>query len=332
MAIRHVGQGWRVDIQPGGRGGKRYRKTFKTKIDALRWETAVKGKVAGNPSFQMVKKDNRRLSELVTLWYDLHGINLKAAGDTYRRLLALSRALGNPPASMFTPQCFAEYRAKRIAEGLSPNTLNRERSYLAGVFGELRRLGHWEGGNPLARVRPIRVAQTELSFLNFDQINRLLSSLADSKNQDVLLIAKVSLVTGARWSEAEKLRREHVRASPGLVTFIDTKSGKNRAVPIDDSLAGELASRLDRGLFRRSYFAFRSAMIRAEIHLPDGQLAHVLRHTFASHFMMQGGNILTLQRILGHSSLVVTMRYAHLAPDHLQEVLRLNPLSALTLR
>ena len=57
-----------------------------------------------------------------------------------------------------------------------------------------------------------------------------------------------------------------------------------------------------------------------------------LRHTFASHFMMNGGNILVLQRSLGHANLTMTMRYAHLAPDHLQEVVKLNPLTALTAR
>ncbi|WP_437124277.1 tyrosine-type recombinase/integrase [Burkholderia multivorans] len=71
--------------------------------------------------------------------------------------------------------------------------------------------------------------------------------------------------------------------------------------------------------------AFREAVDRAKIELPDGQLTHVLRHTFASHFMMNGGNILSLQRILGHASLTVTMRYAHLAPDHL-EAKRFNAL------
>lgn len=60
--------------------------------------------------------------------------------------------------------------------------------------------------------------------------------------------------------------------------------------------------------------------------LPRGQKSHVLRHTFASHFMMNGGYILTRQKILGHSSLTLTMRYAHLAPDFLQEVIRLGPL------
>ena len=44
---------------------------------------------------------------------------------------------------------------------------------------------------------------------------------------------------------------------------------------------------------------------------------HVLRHTFASHFIMAGGNILTLQKILGHSDVKITLMYAHLAPDFL---------------
>lgn len=60
--------------------------------------------------------------------------------------------------------------------------------------------------------------------------------------------------------------------------------------------------------------------------LPEGQALHVLRHTFASHFMMGGGNILTLQRILGHSNITQTMMYAHFSPDHLMDAVKLNPL------
>ena len=82
-------------------------------------------------------------------------------------------------------------------------------------------------------------------------------------------------------------------------------------------------------IFKSSSAAFRSAIGRCGIQLPDGQLTHVLRHTFASHFMMNGGNILTLQRILGHSNLTMTMKYAHLAPEHLQEAVKLNPITRL---
>lgn len=79
-------------------------------------------------------------------------------------------------------------------------------------------------------------------------------------------------------------------------------------------------------LFKPCYSALRKALQRAGIETPAGQLTHVLRHTFASHFMMNDGNILVLKRILGHTDIKVTMRYAHFAPDHLLEVMLLNPL------
>lgn len=54
----------------------------------------------------------------------------------------------------------------------------------------------------------------------------------------------------------------------------------------------------------------------------------MLRHTFASHFVMNGGNIITLQRILGHATIQQTMAYAHFAPGYLQDAVALNPLKA----
>lgn len=79
-------------------------------------------------------------------------------------------------------------------------------------------------------------------------------------------------------------------------------------------------------LFAPAYDAFKSALTRGGIELPKGQRTHVLRHTFASHFMMRGGNILVLQQILGHSTIMMTMRYAHFAPNHLDAAVALNPL------
>lgn len=69
----------------------------------------------------------------------------------------------------------------------------------------------------------------------------------------------------------------------------------------------------------------RQTLDATNLVLPAGQSSHVLRHTSASRFVMNGGNILTLQKILGHQSLAMTMRYAHLAPDHLQDAVRLGP-------
>ncbi|WP_230973025.1 tyrosine-type recombinase/integrase, partial [Burkholderia vietnamiensis] len=121
----------------------------------------------------------------------------------------------------------------------------------------------------------------------------------------------------------------------GLIQYARTKSGKTRAIPIDTALFEEIhghytAHGKGAHIFDSAAAAFRKAIDRANIELPDGQLTHVLRHTFASHFMLNGGNILTLQRILGHASLTMTMRYAHLSPDHLEEAKRYNALASLS--
>jgi site-specific recombinase XerD len=226
---------------------------------------------------------------------------------------------------------FASYRRKRMDDGISQNNLNREHSYLRSVFNELSRLGYWKGENPLSKIRQFKIQERELTYLTLEQIKKLLTEMEAGRNADAIVITKICLSTGARWSEAEEIRTTQIQK--GLLQFALTKSGKNRAVPVDKDLHKELteiAKTSETGrLFKYAYSAFRDAVERSGLKLPEGQLTHVLRHTFASHFMMNGGNILTLQRILGHSSLAMTMKYAHLAPDHLQEAVKLNPLSRL---
>lgn len=332
MAIKRTENGWLADIQPGGRGAKRFRKTFKTKAEALAWEAWLTTKVNTEPEWRPQRRDTRKLTELVGLWHTHHGHNLRAAKDTRARLLAMCKAMGDPTADKFTAEMFAEYRAVRQKTGISAGGINREHAYLRAVFNELRRLGLWTRENPLSAIRQVRQVERELSFLTQEEIKRLLSQLGS--DQDALMVSKVCLATGARWGEAEKLTAQQVRN--GAISFSGTKSGKNRAVPIthefETSLQSFAGNRLDGRLFNDCYNGFRKAVTATKLALPDGQLTHVLRHTFASHFMMNGGNILALQRVLGHASLTMTMRYAHLAPDHLQEVRQINPLALIESR
>ena len=164
---------------------------------------------------------------------------------------------------------------------------------------------------------------TELAFLYERDIYRLLLECDNSRNPDLGLIVRICLATGARWSEAETLTQSQVM--PYKITFVNTKSKKNRTVPISKELFDMLPKKRGR-LFNDAYESFENAVTRAEIELPKGQLTHVLRHTFASHFMMNGGNILVLKEILGHSTIEMTMRYAHFAPSHLESAVKLNPL------
>ncbi|WP_413482910.1 tyrosine-type recombinase/integrase [Morganella psychrotolerans] len=160
-----------------------------------------------------------------------------------------------------------------------------------------------------------------MSFLNSDEIAVLLKNL----DGDDYNIAVLCLSTGARWAEALRLKREHIIQNK--VRFTYTKTRKPRIVPISAELA-ELICRDKKDLLfpRVSYQHFRRKLKEAKPSLPAGQATHVLRHSFATHFMINGGSIITLQRLLGHSSLSQTMTYAHFAPDFLQDAIMFNPL------
>ncbi|MBY4675909.1 phage integrase [Marinobacterium arenosum] len=328
MAIRKTESGWKVDIQPGGRSGlKRYRKTFQTKAEALAYEAFIRRKYIEGEPWGLKKKDQTRLSELIDLWFSLHGKQLKDTENRLRILKGTCERLGDPLAVDLSPSMFTRYRATRLTS-VKPNTVNHEQAYLSAVYGTLVKFGEWKHGNPLAGLPKIKHDEAELSWLNHEQIQRLLSHMDEMRNKDAALITRLCLSTGARWSEAENLKRSHVL--PGRVHFVGTKSRRNRFVPISPDLEQDLRRRLNKGPFDSSYNTFTTALTKAEIDLPRGQRTHVLRHTFASHFVMNGGNILTLQKILGHSDIKMTMRYAHLAPEHLNEAVRMNPISKMT--
>lgn len=333
MSIKKKVIGWQVDSQPGGRGAKRFRKSFDTQAEAKRYEAWLKSQINQNADWQPEKRDQRELSELVALWYEHHGIGLKAGQETLRSLNALCKALGNPIAGEFKAELFTRYRTQRLESGTSANSLNHEHAYLRSVFNELARLGLWKRENPLKLLRPFKLEERELSFLTLEQVQTLLEALDRSKNLHLGLIARVCLSTGARWGEAEELRIAQIKN--GLIQYARTKSGRVRAVPITKEL-DELLKRHHKQhgtgerLFTSSRSAFAVALARTNLKLEDGQMTHVLRHTFASHFIMQTNDILSLQKVLGHSDLKMTMRYAHLAKGHLDKVTINNPLTLLT--
>ncbi|PCM43767.1 hypothetical protein CPA50_15545 [Marinobacter sp. ANT_B65] len=123
----------------------------------------------------------------------------------------------------------------------------------------------------------------------------------------------ICLATGARWIEAETLTNSGFVT--GKVIFRDTKNGKSRAVPIDPKIQEQIREHALPGpgrLFGPCRSAFRAAYKRCGFSTPQ-QLTHIL----------------TLQRILGHGNITMTMKYAHLSPGHLESARRLSPVSQL---
>ncbi|MDP8173649.1 tyrosine-type recombinase/integrase [Pasteurella skyensis] len=320
--------------------GKRVRRWFATKGEANRFFNAIKQQ--NNPIFQAITSSlpeaPKRLSEMADLWYDLHGVSLVGGEATLTRLKNISHFLGDPYYPDLAVGMFAEFRKKRLSgeirfphsanlgdRDLSISSVNLDLSQFKAMINELIRLDIWKGDNPLKKLRPFKKKEGVIHFLQVDEIKRLICA-CDSISSDLSLIVKLCLATGARWSEIQQLKGSQVIEYK--LTFTKTKSGKNRSVPISPELYKLIPKKQGR-LFSDCYRKFNTALKKANITLPNGQLTHVLRHSFASHFMMNGGNILVLKEILGHSDIKMTMRYAHFSPSYLETAVELNPLKNL---
>lgn len=317
MPIKKLDDGrYLVDMRPTGRNGKRIRKVFNKKTEAIafeRYTQAHVGKETGTT-------DRRKLSEFFELWWSYHGITLKNAHIEYRQLRNTISDLGDPQINRFNKLILLEYRSKRLKNGVSAATINRDLYRLSGMLSALTKLEFFNSTNPIKGLPTLKEQRAEMTFLTHEEIKKLLNSLTG----DYKLVALLCLSTGARWAEAAKLKSEQV--INGRVTFLETKNGKSRTVPISDELQNLLKTKPSGLLFKVVYNTFRQRMKKVKTDLPYGQATHILRHTFASHFMMNGGNIVALQQILGHASIQQTMTYAHLSPDYMQFAITLNPL------
>ncbi|EDS6072678.1 tyrosine-type recombinase/integrase [Salmonella enterica subsp. enterica serovar Pomona] len=336
MAVRKIDSGeWLCDLRPTGVKGKRIRKKFATKGEALAYEKYIASEMEEKP-WLGEKQDNRRLSELIEQWHDLYGRTLSDADRMMSKLKGICAGMGDPIAAQITSADFSQYREGRLKGEIpdvngrlmpiQPQTVNHEQRNLSAVFGTLKKLGHWSLPNPLVGIPTFKIDEKMVSFLYPEEIKSLLQYLSESSSDSVFIITKICLATGARWSEAENL--EGAQVTPYRITYKNTKNGKVRSIPISKELYDEIPKKRGR-LFTPCRKTFERVVTKAGIELPDGQCTHVLRHTFASHFMMNGGNILVLKEILGHSDIKMTMIYAHFAPTHLEDAVLKNPLANL---
>lgn len=248
MPVRKLADGqWIADFytvdRANGKDGKRIRKKFSTKGEALAFENYSIKRVEDSP-WLVDGLDKRHLTDLVHLWFDRHGITLRDGERRKGAMLWAAECMGYPLATEFSAQLFTAYRTKRLdghfarttrVAKVSSRTMNLEHAYFLAVFNELKRIGEWSPPNPLDSVRKFRTDEAEMAYLDHDQIQHLLKECRNSKAEDLEMVVKVCLSTGARWSEGEGLKSTQVKN--GKITFIKTKGKRNRTIPITEKLA-----------------------------------------------------------------------------------------------
>src|SRR5205809_3447343 len=238
--------------------------------------------------------------------------------------------VGARPLRSILPLMIERYVAQREKE-VAPATVNRELAFVKRVFAVAMENGLVER-NPAKPVKFLREPSGRVRFLS-DEEETALHAAVGEKDWPVIAFA---LNTGLRRGEQFNLRWENVNLANRVLTIPRSKHGGSRHVQLNDTAMAvlrALPSRFhSRWVFPSAtgktpmsannfrYRVFDPAVEGARI---DDFTWHDMRHTFASRLVMRGADLRTVQELLGHKTLAMTLRYAHLSPTHLHQAVKL---------
>src|SRR2546427_3901212 len=272
--------------------------------------------------------------DFAQMYLERAGPLLKSIRTERNRVLAWAREFGTRPLGQITRTEIEAWRRERMSK-CRPATINRDLSRLRHM---LNIAVEWEllEESPMKGMKFLRENNARTRYLSVGECHRLIDSCMAPH---IRAIVTVALHTGMRLGEILNLRWQDLDLSSGFILVRDSKNGQARQVPMDSMISTLLRSwpRLsDQDIVFTSVLTggrivdvrtgFLNACKRAgltDLHFHD------LRHTFASQFVMSGGSLYTCQRVLGHKSITMTQRYAHLSPTYkIKAIDRMNTLWA----
>lgn len=316
MSIRKIGNRWQVRVRTG-RGRPRFEQTLPrgaTREDARTLEVKVRREKI---NAAIGRKPEYLIEDALDQWEKTEARNLKSWDKDlkYRFDILRSRIAGKPLLELVEVSETIKIAGQKT--GMSPAGINR---YVA----LLRRLGNlaerWGWTDlPLGRRVTLLPEHSERHvYLEPEAVDKL-ARATDPLTADMIYFAAL---TGLRLGEMLRLRPEQIRGST-LALDAQTKSGKPRGIPLPPQAVQIAAKRLPWGvgvpLLRKRFVAARTAAGMPTVRWHD------LRHTYASWLVQAGQPLTAVRDLLGHSSLSVTTRYAHLAPAHLEAAVATLP-------
>lgn len=340
-SIQRRGDSWRVQVRL--KGAPPQRASFKRRTDAVQWAERVQGELRAGRHFPGSAARRRTVAELLDR-YEAEVLPHYSRREQVQRRgkLAWWR-------SQLGPRFLVDLAAAEISEcklklargkGLSgtpaaPATQTRYLAVLKHALSVARREWEWIEENPAERVRSPKEPRGRVRFLSDGERDRLLEACRTSRNPTLYPLVVVALSTGARLGELLQLRWRDVDLHRGLATVHDTKNGERRALALQGlalDVLRELASvrrlgtdRVYCGRRGKADFprrAWLAALSQAEI---EDFRFHDLRHTSASYLAMSGATLAEIAEVLGHKTLAMVKRYAHLTEQHTSAVVaRMN--------
>jgi len=338
---------WRYQMDVVDYSGKRVRENFKTKKAARAEESAyIKAKAEGKSILNKKKGLEITFNELAEE-YEAEFKHQPSYLSYKKRILErVKDAFGEKKLSQITYLDLERYRNKRreteTRRGMKPtaSTLNKEVGVLTHMFNKAVQ---WDmiDRSPFDGKESLRDKENNgrLRYLSKAEISRLLAKCPKHLQE----IVEVALHTGMRRGELFNLKWRDIAGR--FIYLTETKNDEPRQIPINKKLA-EILKRIKLrqwrvGLQSEHVFTYRGNNISDTVKTAFGAAVkragildfrfHDLRHTFASHYIMRGGSIGALQKILGHKSVNMTMRYAHLSNEFARnEIERLADLTDVT--
>jgi integrase len=269
---------------------------------------------------------NIKLGELLEKYFAYCEQNNRPNTVAKKRVFAghILAFFGDVPLAAVTRERIEGYKAERRRD-VGPATVNRE---LALLKHALRLAVEWDylEVSPAAGVKQFKEPPGRLRYLSREEGDALLEACSP----EVGPVVVTALNTGARLGEILALDWDHVDMARRQLRVVDSKNNETRVVPINDVLYNTLIKlnakegkvfKSGRGEpYRSVRTAFEKGVRKAGI---KDFTFHDLRHTFASWLAMEGVPMSTIGKLLGHKTPQMTMRYAHLAPEYLADVVNL---------
>lgn len=280
-----------------------------------------KTEVVENKHLDIKRLPNVGFHELCDQYWEIRGKNMRAHGIKYI-LDIWKKYFGNVPISEISQQRIERYLTDHTeTRGWSVASRN---VYLIRLKALFTKAVEWKmlESSPAKPVEFLRGQEARTRFLTAAEIEKLLDG-ASKRFRPLLTLA---LHTGMRKGEIFRLRWPDIDFQARIITVNVTKSGKRRSIPMDETLVETLRtlpSRFKQGVVFPSQTTGEALtdvskifpLLCDKVGLKDIHF-HDLRHTFASHLVMSGVDIRTVQELLGHATMSMTMRYSHLAPEH----------------
>lgn len=224
---------------------------------------------------------------------------------------------GRRRLSQITPRLIERYKLLRSGQ-VKPATVNRELACLKHMFTLAMKWGE-ATTNPVKEVKLFREPKGSLRVLSGEEEHRLLVASAPHLRPIIV----TALNTGMRRGEILNLTWDRIDFEHGVVTVEGTKNGECHTIPMNQRLL-ETLKMLD----KRSKFVFHKddgtsfGDVKTAFNAAIGRSGikkcrfHDLRHTFATRLVMAGADLSTVQELLGHKTITMTMRYSHPTPRH----------------